>query len=75
MFLKLQNYYITTFYSTFHKNDIEFIGHSSKRNKHETNIRYKEFHSLIPYRKNYMGSILYIYFKYTSFILQILEIQ
>ena len=25
--------------------------------------------------KNYIGSILYVYFKYTSFILQILEVQ
>ena len=25
--------------------------------------------------KNYIGSILHVYFKYTSFILQILEVQ
>ena len=28
-----------------------------------------------PYRENYIGSILYVYFKYTSFLLQILEAQ
>ena len=28
----------------------------------------------VPYRKNYIGGILQVYFKYTSFILQILEV-
>ena len=43
MHLALQNY-IKTFYSIFWKNSIKFIGHGSKRNKHETNIRKsKEF--------------------------------
>ena len=36
--LILQNYYITTLYSIFRKNNIKFIRHS-KRNKHERNIR------------------------------------
>ena len=31
--------------------------------------------SINHYRKNYMGSILQVYFKYTSFILQILEVH
>ena len=29
----------------------------------------------VPYRKNYIGGILQVYFKYTSFILQILEVH
>ena len=37
--LTLQNYDITTSYSIFSKNNIKFIEHDSKQNKHETNIR------------------------------------
>ena len=44
MLLKLQSYYITTICYIFCKNNIKFIGHGSKQNKHETNIRKsKEF--------------------------------
>ena len=47
--LKLKNYYITTFYSIFHKNNMKFIGNSDKQNKHIANIgRYKEF----PYQRD-----------------------
>ena len=47
--LALQNYYITTFYSIFHKNNIKFIGNNHKQNKHIANIgRYKEF----PYQRD-----------------------
>ena len=43
MLSTLQNYYITTFYSIFYKNN-KIYRTWSKRNKHETNIRRsKEF--------------------------------